>query len=200
MPTRRPPSLTNPRLASALSHPTRLRAMRVFAEREATPREIAAEIDEPINNVAYHIKILKRLGCIELIQTRQTQGGRVAEHVYKATQRPYWDAEEWKQLGDGEKLDVTAAIMQQISEDIADAMSHGTFNAHDDNHISRSPMTVDQEGWQEVIVLLKETMEELMEIQVRVNERGAGQEETLRTSIAIIQFESPPTKRDSTPR
>lgn len=174
--------------------------MRVFAEREATPREIAAEIDEPINNVAYHIKILKRLGCIELIQTRQTQGGRVAEHVYKATQRPYWDAEEWKQLGDGEKLDVTAAIMQQISEDIADAMSHGTFNAHDDNHISRSPMTVDQEGWQEVIALLKETMEELMEIQVRVNERGAGREETLRTSIAIIQFESPPTKRDSTPR
>lgn len=171
--------------------------MRVFAEREATPREIAAEIDEPINNVAYHIKILKRLGCIELLQTRQTQGGRVAEHVYKATQRPYWDDEEWKQLDEGEKLDVTAAIMQQISEDIAEAMSHGTFNAHDDNHISRSPMTVDGEGWQEVTDLLKVTMDELMEIQVRVNDRGAKPDDTLRTSVAIIQFESPPTKREA---
>jgi len=197
LPTRRPPSLTNPRLASALSHPTRLRAMRVFAEREATPREIAAEIDEPINNVAYHIKILKRLGCIELIQTRQTQGGRVAEHVYKATQRPYWDDSEWKQLNEGEKLDVTAAVMQQISEDIAEAMSHGTFNSHDDNHLSRSPMTVDDEGWQEVIALLKETMEELMEIQIRVNKRGADPDETLRTTVQIIQFESPQTKREA---
>jgi DNA-binding transcriptional ArsR family regulator len=195
LPTRRPPSLTNPRLASALSHPTRLRAMRVFSEREATPREIAEAIDEPINNVAYHIKILKRLGCVELVQTRQTQGGRVAEHLYKATQRPYWDADDWKQLNDGEKLDVTAAIMQQISEDIADAMSHGTFNAHDDSHISRSPMVVDGEGWQEVVALLKETMEELMEIQVRVNERGASPEETLHNRVAIIQFESPRPKR-----
>lgn len=165
--------------------------MRVLSEREATPREVAAEIDEPINNVAYHIKILKRLGCIELIQTRQTQGGRVAEHLYKATQRPYWDDDAWKTLTEGEQLDVTAAIMQQISEDIADAMSHATFNAHEDNHISRSPMVVDEEGWQEVVSLLRATIEELMEIQVRVNERGAGPDKTMHSRIAIIHFESP---------
>lgn len=169
--------------------------MRVFSEREATPREIAAEIDEPINNVAYHVKILKRLGCIELVQTRQTQGGRVAEHLYKATQRPYWDADAWQALNEREQLDVTAAIMQQISEDIADAMSHATFNAHEDSHISRSPMVVDREGWDEVVSLLKGTMEELMEIQARVNERGASPDETMHSRVAMIHFESPQPKR-----
>jgi DNA-binding transcriptional ArsR family regulator len=196
--TRRPPSLTNPRLATALSHPTRLRAMRVISERVATPREIAAEIDEPINNVAYHIKVLKKLECIELVQVKQARGGRVAEHFYKATQRPYWDPAAWEKLDEADRLDVTSAIMQQISEDIAIAMSNGTFNDPDSNHISRSPMVVDKDGWGEIVALLKETMEGLMAIQGRVDERRGDTEEALHTKIEIIQFRSPAPRAPET--
>jgi DNA-binding transcriptional ArsR family regulator len=191
---KRPPSLTNPRLAIAMSHPTRLRAMRVVSERLATPREIAAEIDEPINNVAYHIKVLKKLECIELVQVKQARGGRVAEHFYKATQRPYWDAAAWEKLDEGDKLDVTSAIMQQISEDIAIAMSNGTFNDPDTNHISRLPMVVDKDGWGEVVSLLEETLESLMTIQERVDGRRDEAVEALHTKIEIIQFRSPAPK------
>lgn len=200
MPTRRLPSLTNPRLASAMSHPTRLRAMRILSERIATPGEIAAAIDEPINNVAYHIRVLKRLECIELVRTRQVHGGRVAEHFYRATQRPYWDDAAWEELDDSEKLAVTGAIMRQISEDIAEAMSHGTFHSTDDNHISRSPMVVDNEGWQEIISLLVGAMDELLEIQTRVNARKASATELLHTHVEIIQFLSPTPKAASARR
>lgn len=176
-----------------MSHPTRLRAMRILSERVATPREIASALDEPINNVAYHIRVLKRLECIELVQTKQAHGGRVAEHFYKATQRPYWDSDAWAQLDERQKLGVTGAIMHQISEDIAEAMSHGTFNDFDDNHISRSPMIVDQEGWKEVVSLLDQAIEDLMDIQTRVNARNAP-EDLLHTHVEIIQFLSPPPK------
>lgn len=193
-------ALVNPVLASAMSHPTRLRTLRVLTEGEATPREIAEEIGEPLNNVAYHVKVLKRLGCIELVRINQTRGGRVAEHVYKGTQRPYWSEADLETMSDAEKLDVIAGVMQHVSDDIASAMSSGTFYEHDDNHLSRTPMVVDQEGWREVISLLKDTMDELIEIQARVNQRGADPDETLATKVAILQFESPPTKKSPAPR
>lgn len=167
--------------------------MRILSERVATPREIASALEEPINNVAYHIRVLKRLDCIELVGTRQVHGGRVAEHHYRATQRPYWDSAAWEQLDESQKLGVTGAIMHQISEDIAEAMSHGTFNEFDDNHISRSPMIVDKDGWHEVVSLLDQTMEELMEIQTRVNARKAD-DDLLHTHVEIIQFYSPPPR------
>lgn len=190
-----PPALVSPVLASAMSHPTRMRTLIVLTEREATPREISEEIGEPLNNVAYHIKVLKRLGCIELVRVNQTRGGRVAEHVYKGTQRPYWKEADLEVLSQSDKLNVIAGIMQNVSEDIAIAMASGTFYEHDDNHLSRTPMVVDEEGWDEVIDLLDDALERLLTIQERVSERGA--KKTKLTKVAILQFESPPTDKDA---
>lgn len=193
MPPNSLPTLTSARLATAMSHPTRLRTMRVIHERMATPREIAAEIDEPINNVAYHIKVLAKLDCIELVRVDQTQGGRVAEHYYRASQRAYFDDDAWGQLGATEKLDVVSAIMQEITADIAAAMSQGTFYDPDDNHLSRMPMILDADGWQEVISLLDQTSEDLLKIQESVNERGTT--ETMHAKVEIIHFRSPSPKK-----
>lgn len=191
MPPKKPPTLTNPRLAAAMTHPIRLQTMTALAERTATPRQIAEQIGEPINNVAYHVNILARLGCVELIETRPAGGGRVAEHVYRATQMAYFDDDAWAQLGDQEKLNVVAVIMQQVTVDVAKAMASGTFYEPDDNHLSRSPMVVDQEGWRETIELLDETLDRLAAIQERVDERSDGTEETLHTKVAILHFHSP---------
>jgi DNA-binding transcriptional ArsR family regulator len=191
VPTQRPPTLTSSRLASALSHPTRLRTMKVVSERTATPREIAEEIGEPINNVAYHIKILQKLDCIELVKVEQAHGGRVAEHFYRASERPYFDDDSWEQLGQAEKLDVIGAIMQEITEDVAEAMASGTFYDPDDNHLSRTPMVLDQEGWREVVKFLDDASDHLTEIQARVDQRRGPDDEVLLTKVEIIQFRSP---------
>lgn len=176
-----------------MTHPTRLRVLKVLAEREAaTPREIADEIGEPLNNVAYHIKILAKLQCIELVRVEQAQGGRVAEHFYRGTHRPYFDADAWEQLDEDEKLNVISAIMQHISEDIATAMSHGTFYEDDDNHLSRTSLALDPEGWKEVVDLLGNSLKELLEIQGRINERGNAT--PIHAKVAIVHFRSPTPK------
>lgn len=196
MPHTQPPSLTNPRLVTALAHPTRLHAMRVFWERAATPREVAAQIDEPLNNVAYHVKVLLRLNCIELVEARQAQGGRVAEHLYRATQRyQIWDAPAWERLSEAEKLDVARAILHQIAQDIAEAMATGTFYEDVDNHVSRMPMSLDKEGWDEVVSLLEGTLDTLFDIQARADERRVESEQPVtHTKVEIIHFRSPPPK------
>jgi hypothetical protein len=191
MPPRKPPSLTDPRLAAAMTHPIRLQTMRVLAERTATPREIAAEIGEPTNNVAYHVNILAKLGCVELIELRPARGGRVAEHVYRAAQLAYFDDTAWDRLGEKEKLNVVAAIMHQVTEDVAKAMATGTFYEPDDNHLSHSPMVVDREGWRETIDLLAETLDRLAAIQERVDARSDGTGPTMLAKVAMLHFRSP---------
>jgi DNA-binding transcriptional ArsR family regulator len=197
---RQPPTLTNPRLATAMAHPTRLRAMRVMAEGVATPREIATELGEPLNNVAYHIKVLTELGCAELVRVEQSRGGRVAQHFYKATQQPYFSDEAWEQLGDTEKLNVVSAIMQQISVDIADAMSHGTFCDPDDGHLSRTPLLVDLEGWKEVNGVLDEALRKLLVVKDNIAKRSdGGEEQAFPVKVMIMHFRSPAQKAENPP-
>src|SRR5882757_997767 len=119
------PALLTDRLAAALSHPTRMRAMTMFWERETSPREIAVELGEPINNVTYHVKQLLDLGWIELVAQRPVKGGRVVEHFYKATRDSQLNDYELARLGQEERLVIDMTIMSEISKDISQAMLAG---------------------------------------------------------------------------
>jgi hypothetical protein len=188
------PDFVNPRLAAAMSHPTRIHTMVVLVERRASPREIATEIGEPLNNVTYHVNQLLKLGCIQLVETSPAGGGRVVEHFYRATRHTYFDNDAWDELDGKAKIGVLNTIMRIISEDIAVAMGQGSFYSRDDIHISRSPMKLDEEGWNEVAELLNQTTKEMIEIEDRVAARCAdGEPPTIHTKVEILQFPSPPS-------
>jgi DNA-binding transcriptional ArsR family regulator len=192
------PSMVNPQLAAAMSHPTRIHAMTLLLERAASPREIAAELDEPINNVTYHVDQLLKLGCIELVETRPVRGGRVVEHLYKANRRAYFDDEAWAQFEDKEKYDVTTAILRLASEDVSAAASSGTLYEPDDGHMSRTPLTLDPTGWIEANSLLDQTMEGMFAIQQKVLDREkelSGETERLHTKVHLFHFPSPSPKK-----
>ena len=72
------------RLAKALSHSLRAQALALIAEEQASPKQIAERLGEDIRGVAYHIRVLQRLGCIELVETRQRRGA--LEHFYRVTE------------------------------------------------------------------------------------------------------------------
>ena len=200
MARQRTPSLISSRLATAVSHPTRLHAMKILFERKASPKQIAAELDQPINNVTYHINVLLELACIELVSVEPASGGRVAEHFYRAIRRAYFDADMWEQLDEKEKLDVVSTLIRMISEDINEAMVTGTFYDPDDNHISRTPLVVDQTGWEEITAILDRSSEDLLGVEQAVAERGRAaaaqgrEEEQMHVKVEIIQFRSPTPK------
>lgn len=192
-----PPNLTSPQLATAVAHPTRVRVLTVLNDRIASPKELAEEIDESLNNVAYHIEILKELGCIELVKAEPSAGGRVVEHFYRAIQRSYFDAEAWEQLGEKERHAVSSTLMRLASEDINEAIAKGTFYDPDDNHISRTPLVVDQLGWDEVTAALDGVLSVLLRIPEAVAKRAEDADsevETMSIKVEIIQFRSPAPK------
>jgi DNA-binding transcriptional ArsR family regulator len=71
----------DPRLAKALSNDVRARALELLAGGAKSPKSIAAELGIDLRTVAYHVRVLKRLGCIELIETLPRRGA--VEHVYR---------------------------------------------------------------------------------------------------------------------
>jgi DNA-binding transcriptional ArsR family regulator len=194
------PDFVNPRLAAAMSHPTRIHTMCVLLERKASPRQIATEIGEPLNNVTYHVNQLRKLGCIELVETGPAAGGRVVEHFYRATQHSYFDDDAWEALNAKEKYAVVNTILRLMSEDIARAMRTGTFYGRDDIHISRSPMALDEEGWREVADLLSATTKEMIEIESRAAQRCDEDEPpSIHAKVEILQFPSPPPGQTGDP-
>jgi DNA-binding transcriptional ArsR family regulator len=191
--TRLAPPLTSPQLATALAHPVRAQALTILNDRIASPRELALEMDEPLNNVAYHVDVLVKLGCIELVRTEPRKGGRVVEHFYRATHKALLNDDEWNQLGDSEKAALCMSIMRLMSQDMTDAMLKGTFFDPDDGHLSRTPLTVDGEGWEEIKSVLDTAMESLLEIRSNVLARGnlENGEPAMHAKVNIIHFRSP---------
>lgn len=162
---------------------------------EASPARIAAELNEPLGNVGYHVGVLEELGCIELVETRPAQGGRVVEHIYRAVDRGLIDAEAWEQFGEKEKQTFTTTLMRLASEDVSDAMLEGTFYEPDDNHLSRTPMTLDREGWDETTAVLDETLDRLLEIEAKAAARAAktdsAEADPMFVTVLMFQFRSP---------
>lgn len=191
----RPPELTSPQLAKAMSHPMRARVLTVLNDRVASPKELAEEFGEPLNNVSYHIEVLTKLRCIELVRTEPSGGGRVLTHFYRATEQSYFDDEAWDQLGDNEKQVVSMTILRMISHDINEAMASGTIYDPDDSHLSRTPFMVDWEGWEEIKLVLEKALGELLTVREQIAGRAlAGDQETFPARVHMIHFRSPSPK------
>src|SRR5215212_3518872 len=146
--------LVDPRIAKALSHPMRARILMILNERVASPNEIADEIDERLPNVSYHVRALLELGTIELVDTAQRRGA--IEHYYRALVRPFFSDRDWKRLPRSGRQAVSDLTLQMVWDDAAAAIKKGTFESRSDRHLSRTPLALDDQGWDEINGLLRE--------------------------------------------
>jgi DNA-binding transcriptional ArsR family regulator len=186
----KPPALFDPRLARALGHPIRVSALGVLRAREASPKQIADELGEDVSLVSYHVKELEKLGFIELVETRQRRGA--VEHFYRGTGVRLVEAEDWSRVPAEDRPRVTMSILGQVSRDLTEAMESSTLDEIADNHISRTPLSLDRKGWEEVVTLLSGTLGELIEIQSRATRRSASSgEEPILTKVEMLHFKSP---------
>jgi DNA-binding transcriptional ArsR family regulator len=70
-------------LAKALSNSLRAQALRLISEGVDSPKAIAEQLDTDIRTVAYHVRVLRRLGCVELVETKRRRGA--VEHIYRVS-------------------------------------------------------------------------------------------------------------------
>ena len=72
------------RLAKALSNSMRAEALQLIADGVASPKAIAEKLDLDLLTLAYHVRVLRRLGCIELVETKKRRGA--VEHIYRVAE------------------------------------------------------------------------------------------------------------------
>jgi len=183
-------------VAKAFAHPLRVQILIILNERVASPNLLSQELDQSLNLVAYHVRVLEKYDCIELVDTKQRRGA--TEHFYRATRRQFLSDSEWARMPAALRPGLSGAMLKAVFDDIEEAVTEGTFDEFEDRHLSRVPMVVDKRGWGDVTTLLLGTLDRLLEIQAEASERIAnGEEPGMLTKVEMLHFKSPEAKENA---
>lgn len=177
-------------VAKAFAHPLRVQILIILNEKVASPNMLAQQLDQSLNLVAYHVRVLEKYDCIELVDTKQRRGA--TEHFYRATRRQFLTDSEWSRLPESLRPGLSGAMLKSAFDDVEEALDKATFDELDDRHLSRTPMVVDKKGWDDATELLAGTLDRLIEIQAEANERLAESgEDSFLSKAVILHFKSP---------
>lgn len=162
------------RMAKALSHPLRASILIRLNERAASPVQLSRMLDAPVARVAYHVKLLEELDCIELVELRPVRGS--VEHIYKATRRVLFEDEDWEALPENARRGISAEWFRNAFRAIAKSMESGEFERRSDTHFSYTPLELDQAGWDHLAARLMELVHEALDVTAKATAAQDGRE------------------------
>lgn len=178
-------------IAKALSHPLRFRLLQHYNQAEvASPSELAKQMDANLGDVSYHTRVLRDLGCLELVRTEPRRGAQ--EHYYRATVRPWIEDTAAAAMPADARAAIVSGVAGDIWADVTAATSAGGFD-RPDIHISRTPLELDREGWTALSRLLAEVLDQALAIQEESKarlERDPSAAEP--AELAMLHFARPP--------
>jgi DNA-binding transcriptional ArsR family regulator len=196
-----PPDRFDGSLLKALGHPLRLRLLEAISDRgEASPVALAREFDQPLATVSHHVRLLCRLGYLELVRTEPRRGA--VEHFYRAVALPFIDDAEWAQLPVAMRRGLAMQIFRTIFTEASLAGAEGGFD-DPGAHIDRLTVELDELGRQELSAALTGLLRQADEIQRRSDERlssavGAGAVASC-GALAIMHYRLTPTASPTRP-
>jgi DNA-binding transcriptional ArsR family regulator len=177
-------------LAWLVSSPTRIQAFTILADRVASPSEIARLLREPLSSVSHHVIELHKMRLTELVKTEARRGA--IEHFYRAVRRPLLNEEEWSKISIGERQRFSIWIIQLILTDASKAFMAKLFDRRTNRHLSRTPLYVDETGFEEAIKIQARALDELLEVKERsANRLAEADEEGFHAIAGMMCFETP---------
>lgn len=182
------------RMARALSHPLRASILVELSKRTASPVDLSRDLGVPVENVAYHVKTLVQLGCIELVGTRPRRGA--VEHFYRSMTRPELTDEAWARMTPEQRRGVVLEWFRRTFTDVSQAMDSGAMLEAHDLHLSYTSLELDDAGWAMLAERLGEVVEEAFELQARAAEQGA---ETSTRRLAMALYDPAPVAARARP-
>lgn len=193
-------------LAKGLAHPTRAEILAFLTEQEiASPNEMTKAgvgrnngVGDPktkkLSNVSYHVRVLKELGLIRLVDSRPVRGS--TEHFYEATARMLLTLEEWSKLPRGAKSDISIAAVEETLGLAARAISAGTFDSFNERAVINLGLRLDDEGFIQLAQEMTDFMNRCEQIQGEAVSRAEGDLDTLiHASASLLLYESPPPRK-----
>ena len=183
--------INDPRLVKALAHPLRVSILSALENRTASPSELAEELDVPLPNLSYHIRMLVQLDLLKLVRTRPRRGA--IEHYYQAKGRVAVSDRAWGQVPTLVKEAMVAASLRNVGELVETAAARGGFEAAD-SHLSSQRIKVDAEGWEEVSKRMRAFFEDVQRIQADSEKRRNDSDhlDEVDAGVVMMLFKAPP--------
>ncbi len=185
----RPQDMTDSSLAKALSHPLRGRILSALENRTASPSALAEDLDASLGVVSYHVRRLHALGFLRLVKRVPRRGA--VEHYYTTVSGPRISSQAWEATPAVVKQAVLGATLGEIGSQASAAAEAGGFEPRE-AHLSRSPVTVDHQGWQQLAGELDALVSRIQEISAASNERLSrdGSESARTAMVALMLFQT----------
>lgn len=166
-PAKRPRSLVDQDLMQALSNLLRVEIFAILLDRVASPKEVAAELDEHLPSVSYHVGVLRKCGVIEEDHTIPRRGA--VEHFYRTTQPVLIPPDAWDSVPPSMRKAVSVCILKEFFDDASASLEAGIFDEVGD--LSWMPLVLDKRGVEEVDKLSLEFVESVLKVQAEANKR-----------------------------
>jgi DNA-binding transcriptional ArsR family regulator len=182
-------------MGEVLTHPLRYKCLILLTEKVASPAELARDLGVDVSDLSYHVRVLRECNAIELVES--IPGPTAVQHFYRAAHRAELDDEAYLRMTIDERIAAGRVTAQMIFADVASSMETGVFGERFNHHISRFPLTVDEEGWEELTDIYARALEETYEVTKRTALRMAENPDAARvqTRVATLLFEMPPKDR-----
>lgn len=180
-------------LFRALADPTRGRILVILTEGEAGTSELAEMLEEPFDNVAYHVRELRKRDLIEQVRETARRG-----RIYKATARPIIELSSWETLPQIIREINSTWVGQLIVGDLVAAIKAGTFDERPERTMLRTQPQLDEEGLAEVEQAGARYLEAVFDAEANSTERLANSDKGgFRVSASALAFKMPAA--DKTP-
>jgi DNA-binding transcriptional ArsR family regulator len=183
--------INDPRLVKALAHPLRVSILSALEHRVASPSELAEELDVPLPNLSYHIRMLVQLDMLKLVKTRPRRGA--IEHYYQAKGRVSVTDKAWGEVPTLVKEAMVSASLRQVGEYVDAAAARGGFDATE-SHLSRQPVKLDERGWKELSKKMEALFKDVQRIQAEADKRRKDSDhlDEIDAGIVLMLFKAPP--------
>ena len=178
-------------MARALSHPLRFRLLQHYCQEETSPSRLARALGARLGDASYHTRVLRDLGCIELVRTAPRRGAD--EHFYRGRVVPILDDAQAAALPVTSRRAILSGILSDIWDDLGAAAAAGVLD-RPDVHISRTALELDDLGFDELSARLATFLKAALTIERASKARvvdGAA-ETTRRTELALLHFTRSP--------
>lgn len=188
-----PPGLGQ-RLAKAFAHPLRAEILTMLNEKPGSAKDLEGRLKEKgeevsLNVIAYHVRVLDTLDCVELIETEAIRGA--TKKTYRGTTRMLLDQDAWSNLSRETRIGISAGAIGETAERAQKALEAGTFDNRRDRAIINLKMSLDEQGWKDILEVVEKAYERCEEIEPEAINRTPDPAERFSATISLLAYESP---------
>jgi DNA-binding transcriptional ArsR family regulator len=183
-------------VVKAIGHPLRMQLLSRLNERVASPVELARELDESVQLVSYHVRILRDLGFVELVSTTPRRGA--IEHHYRAIRRPSFSEADFAALPPNARSAIAGTLLESIMLNAASAHEQGAFDENPDASVAGSDYTLDADSFKRLAAKAAELSKFAGDLQTKAAARIAKGAEPVNARLAVMVYPAPagaPAKR-----